>query len=253
MRFQCYIPCSALKPYVKQFVISENAEAQTYKVLPGTSLVMGFQYSGTLAFENGSANVSLATSGITGLLDTYRVFKNSPNIGTVLVMFTETGAANFLRLPLNELFGESIPLNNFFSHNQLAETEERLCAAGTDTERIAIVENLLLARLNPLSPDLLVNKAIETIYQHNGNVRIAELANQLHTSQSPLEKRFRSLVGATPKKFASIIRIKAVMHALKQTNYREVIYRSGYFDQAHFIKDFKSFTGVTPEQYLKDI
>lgn len=252
MKFDVHLPCERLRPYVQQIIISENNIAQTYKVLPGTSLVMGFQYSGRLAHIQGQANISLATAGITGLMDSFRMFKNTAHTGTVLVIFKETGAAHFLKVPVNELFSESISLDNFFSRDQLAATKEKLDAANGDKQRIRIIEQLLLAHLQEQPQDLLVAQAIAKIHQSNGTMRIAQLARYLNTSQSPLEKRFRKIAGASPKKFSSIVRIKHTISSLSANNYQETVFLAGYHDQAHFIKDFKTFTGSTPEQYVKE-
>jgi AraC-like DNA-binding protein len=251
MKFKIHQPCDQLKPYVKQFIISENDDAQTYKVLPGTSLVMGFQYSGKLSFQSDASQVPLATAGITGLMDGYRIFQNTANTGTVLVIFHEAGAAQFFTNPVNELFRESLSLEHLFSASVLGEIKERLSMANSDAERIAIVETLLLALLRNIPPDLMVYKALQLIHHSNGAIRIAELAEKLNTSQSPLEKRFRKIVGASPKKFASIVRIKSVIAALDGGDRDGAAFLAGYYDQAHFIKDFKTFTADTPEQYLK--
>jgi AraC-like DNA-binding protein len=253
MKFDTYLPCDRLKPYIKHFIISENGDAQTYKVLPDTALVMGFQYAGQLAHVKEHSAIPLATAGITGLLDTYRIFENTANTCTVLVIFKETGAAGFLKHPVHELFNESLSLGHFFSRAELSETEEKLALANEDRQRISIIEQLLIRHLYNQSEDLLVVKAISYIKQNQGTVRIAELARDLNISQSPLEKRFRKIVGSSPKKFASIVRVKNVMAALKHHNYQEAIFLSGYYDQAHLIRDFKTFTGITPEQYVKSL
>jgi AraC-like DNA-binding protein len=251
MRFDSFIPCDALKPYIGRFVISEQEVAQTYKVLPDTSLVIGFQYKGSLSVVQNGLESSLSASGITGLQDQFKLFKNAANTGTVLIYFKEMGAAHFFKQPLNEIFAQSLSMDNFISASQLAEIEERLCEATTDGERIGVVEDFLKARLESLKPDLLVAGAVHLIRQLGGDVKIASLAKQLHTSPSPLEKRFRKLVGASPKKYASIIRIQAILKRYPQAkNLTELGYGAGYFDQAHFIKDFKTFTGQTPEQYF---
>ena len=88
MRFDKYIPCPALQFYVKHFAVSEQEQGQAYKVLPGTSVVLGFQYRGSLSRIKNVAEESLSISGITGLQDYHTVFKNSPNTGTILVYFT---------------------------------------------------------------------------------------------------------------------------------------------------------------------
>src|ERR1700722_9499718 len=102
MRFDTYIPCDILTPYVKAFVISETTNEKTYKVLPDTGLVIGFQYKGKLSYLDKENEMPLSNSGITGLRDSYRVFKNSKDTGTVLVFFKEAGAASFFRQPLHE-------------------------------------------------------------------------------------------------------------------------------------------------------
>ena len=114
VKFQVYLPCDQLLPYVKHLIISENENANTYQILPDTALVIGFQYRGKLAYLTDAQTHPLATSGITGLMDTYRIFQNTAGTGSVLVVFRENGAARFLRQPLHELFGESLSLEQFF-------------------------------------------------------------------------------------------------------------------------------------------
>lgn len=251
MRFDRYIPSVSLQPYIRQFVISENSEATEYKVLPGTSAVIGFQYRGSLQKIKGSREGSLSISGITGLLDSYQVFKNSANIGTVLVFFTETGASHFFKIPINEIFSESLSLDTFIPRSVMEMIEEQLAEAETDNQRIKIVEAFLLSQLQHRESDLLVSQALNLIISSNGTLRINELAQRLYISQSPLEKRFRKTVGATPKKFSSIIRINSVIsNSGNDNSLTELGYAAGYFDQSHFIKDFKTFTGQTPEQFF---
>jgi len=250
-RFSIYIPSDPLKPFIKSFAISENEYEQIYKVIPDTSIVLGFQYKGKLLYLNNTDEKTLARSGVSGLNDQYKVFKNSANIGTVLVFFTETGAAHFFKQPLHELFKESISLDNFMLQSALMILEEQLCEAQTDSERIAVVEEFLLSRVRPIEADKLVLAALALIHKSKGSIRIKELAEQLHTSQSPLEKRFRQTVGTSPKKFASIVRLKhAIQMRSSNSSLTELSYELGFYDQAHFIKEFKTFTGDTPESYF---
>ena len=92
---------------------------------------------------------------------------------------------------------------------------------------------------------------VESSYIVRGVImKIGELAAQLHTSQSPLEKRFRKVVGATPKKFATVVRLHAVLNSITDTrSLIEICYEHNFFDQSHFIKDFQQFTGESPETY----
>lgn len=251
MKSETYIPSKILQPFIKSFVIHEMTHGSTYRVLPDTGLVIGFQYKGKLSRMLNDQEISLSVFGISGLADQYRVFRNSPGIGTVLVLFTETGASVFFRQPLHELFRESVSLDNFMLRSELLILEEQLCEAKTDILRIDAVEKFLLGRMNAPEPDRLVMAALALIHKSKGNIRIKELAEQLHTSQSPLEKRFRHAVGASPKKFASIVRLKNVMHQYNTAGSLTGLgYEAGFYDQAHFIKEFKTFTGEAPQSFF---
>ncbi|MBN8824984.1 MULTISPECIES: helix-turn-helix transcriptional regulator [unclassified Spirosoma] len=249
MRFDKIPPVDSLKPYIKHFVISESTEETTYKIFPSTSLVIGFQYQGQLASITKGQTNQLSTAGITGLSDHVKVFKNSADIGTILVFFTEVGLAFFTSCPANELFNQSISLDTLFSKQTINETEEKLALAQTDSERIRVVERFLLSQLKVIQRDKLVIEAVRLIYESKGTIRISELNRKLATSQSPLEKRFRKLVGTTPKKFASIVRFNTVFNDLTTSSksLTEICYEHNFFDQSHFIKTFKRYTGETPE------
>lgn len=253
MKFDTYLPCELLLPYVKALVISETSEESVYKVLPDTGLVIGFQYYGQLAYELQGKTYKLDPSGITGLNDTFRLFRNSTNIGTVLVFFKEARAVTFFKQPLHELFRESVSLDNFMLRSELLILEEQLCSAKTDPERITIVEQFLISRMRDIEPDSIVLQAIAVIHKHHGNIRIKELLQQIPISQSPFEKRFRSAVGSSAKKFASIVRMKHALQAYDpKRSLTELGHEMGFYDQSHFIKEFKNFTGLAPEDYFEE-
>jgi len=252
MRFETFLPAERLKPYIKHFIISENESETAYKVFPSSALVVGFQYKGQLTAIKGETEDKLSPSGITGISDSYKVFRNSAGIGTILVCFSETGFIHFASHPANELFNQSVSLDNIFETHKIIETEERLRLAKTDKQRIYIVEQFLLSQLKDIQKDKLIVEAVKLIYESKGTIRIRELNERLFISQSPFEKRFRKLVGTTPKKFASIVRFNTVLDSLNNTkSLTEICYENNFFDQAHFIKDFRQFTGDTPENFKR--
>lgn len=252
MRFDKIIPTDRLKSYIKYFIVSENEIESSYKVFPSTSLVIGFQYRGQLATLTNKKETRLTKAGITGISDSFKIFKNSINTGTILVYFTEVGLSCFTSTPANELFNQSISLENIFDKNKVSETEEKLTFAKTDKERIHIIERFLLSQLKDIQKDKLIIEAVHLIYQSKGTIQIKELNKKFFISQSPFEKRFRKLVGTSPKKFASIVRFNSVLDNLKNTkSLTEICYENHFFDQAHFIKNFKQFTGDTPENFKR--
>ena len=252
MKFDKHFPTDKLKDYIKYYVVSENDLESEYKVFPSSGLVIGFQYKGQLASIKDNAINKLTSAGITGISDSYKIFKNSAGIGTILVYFTEIGFTHFASNPANELFNLSLALDDIFEKSKVSEVEERLLSAASDKQRIRIVEQFLLAQLKDIQADKRIVEAVKLIYQSNGTIRIKELNEKLFISQSPFEKRFRKVVGTTPKKFASIVRFHAVLDNLNNTkSLTEICYENNFFDQAHFIKDFKQFTGDTPENFKR--
>lgn len=252
MKFDKHLPTDPLKPYIKYFVVSENTLENEYKVFPSSGLVIGFQYKGQLATIKDNTENKLTTAGITGVADGYKIFKNSADIGTILVYFTEIGFTHFASHPANELFNLSLSLDAIFDKNSVAEVEEKLTIATSDKNRINVVEQFLASQLKDIQTDKLIVEAVKLIYQTNGTIRIKELNQKLFISQSPFEKRFRKVVGTTAKKFASIVRFNTVLDNLNKTKtLTEICYENNFFDQAHFIKDFKQFTGDTPENFKR--
>jgi AraC-like DNA-binding protein len=252
MKFEKHFPSDRLKHYIKYFVVSESEWEQEYKVFPSSGLVIGFQYKGQLLTVQDQTESRLHMAGITGITDGYKIFKNTADIGTILVYFTETGFIHFASHPANELFNLSLSLDDIFDRKRVSEVEEKLVIATTDQQRIKVVEQFLLPQLTDIETDKLIVEAVKLIYQSKGTIRIKELNEKLFISPSPFEKRFRKVVGTTAKKFASIVRFNTVLDSLNHTkSLTEICFENNFFDQAHFIKDFKQFTGDTPENFKR--
>ncbi|MBE7170267.1 MAG: helix-turn-helix transcriptional regulator [Williamsia sp.] len=252
MRFELFHPCAALTPYIASFVIAESEATLPYAVLPDTSLVMGFQYKGRLAAVSGTgAQQPLSTIGITGLHMECRHFQNLLPTGTVLVRFKPGGAAAFFRQPVNELFGQSLSLDLFTPPAAIRFVEEQLGEAHSDAARIKVIESFLMSCKMSRPQDALVLEAVRLIERSAGVIPIAQVAKSLYTSASPLEKRFRSCIGTSPKKYAQIVRFQSILTAGNPRQGAAArAYEAGYFDQAHFIKDFRRFSGQTPEAFF---
>ncbi|MBS1664012.1 MAG: AraC family transcriptional regulator [Bacteroidetes bacterium] len=251
MKLETYTPCDALKPFIESYLFQEIKDETSYRVLPGTGLVIGFQYKGKLSRIDEGTERPLAISGVSGLADHSRTFRNSAGIGTILVFFKEGGAVPFFQQPLHELFRESVSLDNFMLRSELLSLEDQLASAKSNPARLVRLEKFLIGRMRVIEPDRLVLAALTLIHQRKGNVVIGELARDLHTSLSPLEKRFRAAIGASPKKFAGIVRLKHLIQQYDpQNSLTELGYQAGFYDQAHFIKEFKAFTGEIPQTFF---
>lgn len=251
MNLNYFPPSDILKPFVKTFMIIESENGTVNRILPETSIVMAFRLKGEVAFqENGTKN-GLPSSVITGLRKSSRFIHYSKQSATLLVIFKEGGATAFLNDPLHELFGFHLGLDYLISPRKLKETEERLAEANNNHECINIVEKFLLSELKHPETDLLIQNAIKKVRFAQGNITIKKLIKELPISRDPFEKRFRRITGTSPKQFANIVRLRNVIDSYsEEKNLTTIAHSAGYFDQSHFIKDFKSFTGETPKVFF---
>lgn len=96
-----------------------------------------------------------------------------------------------------------------------------------------------------------MKEANQRIVHQKGSIRIKRLAELLNVSQSTLERNFVRLVGISPKRYIEIIRNTEVLGRIKTSkDWQSLTEELSYFDQAHFIKDFKRIMGVAPSSYL---
>jgi len=252
MNIEAHTPTELLRPFIKTYITIESQGELTNNVLPDTSPVLAFRYKGKLHYVEGDIKIDLPPSSISGLRKSRRSFNYLKDTGNILVIFKEAGASAFFKEPLHELFGESVSLNNFISRQKLSIIEEQLYEAANNARRIDLIEKFLLVKLYNYQPDKLISTAIEKIHSAKGFIKIKQLADLLYISQDAFEKRFRKIVGTSPKQFSAIVRMKSIIDIGQQKHtFTEIAYDAGYFDQAHFNKDFKLFTGLAPTDFFK--
>jgi AraC-like DNA-binding protein len=170
------------------------------------------------------------------------------------VCFKPGGAYPFLGLPLSELHNQFVPLEAIWGH-YAAEIRERLYAAPTILARFALLEQLLLARLDEASHGLkVVRYGVAEIARQHGALSIQALSDSIGISQNHLLTQFKRMVGVSPKALAGLYRLEHVLRTIDPTqpvDWALIAQQSGYYDQAHFNKDFMTHLGHHPTDYLR--
>lgn len=252
MNIETHIPTRSLSPFIKAFRIIESRDELVNRIVPDTSLVMAFRYKGQVSNLANDIKTDFPSFMVSGLRKSGRQINYSKDTGNILVIFKEAGANAFIREPLHELFEDSVSLDSFSGYQHLSIVEEQLAAATNNNQRIDLVEQFLLSKLYNQQPDKLILTALERIHIEKGMIRIKELANSLYISQDAFEKRFRRVVGVSPKQFSYITRMRSIVNdGRKSQRLTDIAFDAGYFDQPHFNKDFKLFTGQTPKDFFR--
>lgn len=247
-----FAPRPALAPFVRAFEIVETSdEAATRTLLPETSIVLGFRHAGTATLLNEAPDRPLPAAVVTGLRSSVRQMRTAAHSGIVLAKFRAAGAAAFGLPPLHDLFGQTRALADLMDAEAVAAASRRVVAASSREERVAIVEQFLLTQHRAAPPDAIVGGALHAIGAAAGAIRVGALAAQLQVSQDTLERRFRRIVGASPKQFATIVRLRRAVELSRESDSLTMLaVDAGYYDQSHFIRDFRAITGDTPGHFF---
>jgi AraC-like DNA-binding protein len=143
-------------------------------------------------------------------------------------------------------------LEEFFTASEISTLQDQLTRSQSNARRIEHLEQFLMQKLTGIPTDKLISAAIDRIYTTRGNIRIKSLIKELYVSQDAFEKRFRKTTGATPKQFSHIIKMNSVIAQFKSSpGLADLAFENGYYDQSHFTKDFKLFTGQTPTDFFQ--
>jgi AraC-like DNA-binding protein len=167
------------------------------------------------------------------------------------VHFRPGGSFPFFAVPAGELHNVHVSLDTLWGSRAAILLEQVLAASSPDA-KFDILEKALLGAARTLARHRAVAFALrELSAPHDRSV--AEVAGAIGMSQRRFLERFRDEVGLAPKLFARVQRFQAVVegvHSLDEVNWVDVAASCGYFDQAHFIHDFRAFSGFTPAAYF---
>ena len=169
-------------------------------------------------------------------------------------VFKPGGGFPFAACPAGELQNLQVPLTAFWP-SETAELHEHLLEAPTNSERFLVLESFLLQRLRasrPCSPG--VHHAIRQFQGAGPTSSVASVRDQLGISAQRFIEMFRREVGLPPKVFARLARFGRVLQRIDtaaDVDWADLALSAGYFDQPHFIGEFRQFAGVTPSAYLR--
>jgi AraC-like DNA-binding protein len=176
----------------------------------------------------------------------------SGRTGIIAARFHPQGFNIFSPVEIRSMDNRAVSLEELYG-NRGKLLEQQVLSAGTTENRIEIIESFLTNLLSsPEAIDVLAKTSVELLLNTNGQVPIDKLAQQVHTSRRQLERRFSAAIGLSPKQLSKIIRLQATLKMMSEKKFSsltELAHENGYFDQAHFVKDFKEFTGLSPKQF----
>jgi AraC-like DNA-binding protein len=180
-------------------------------------------------------------------------FGYPPTTRSVGVHFKPWGLASFLPMPAAELRDRPVSMEEVWGRPTVAELRDRLATAAGPQEMLTLLEDELRRLVCEPAGLGLVRHTSSVIAAATGAVAIGDLTVAAGVSSTHLAQRFKEIIGFTPKRLARTYRFAATVRAIDPAgpvDWLELAGRAGYYDQAHFGNDFRTFTGLTPTRYL---
>lgn len=176
----------------------------------------------------------------------------SDRAGVIGARFRPGGLYAVVHHPQHLFTDAIVPLEDV-ARDLVSEIAPRIEDAVDNAARVAVLERALLRRTCDVRDRGPVPSAVTTILASGGTVSIERVAASCGVSSRHLERAFRDQVGLSPKMLARVIRFQNVFQAVETgrlTTGVMLALSCGYYDQAHFVRDFKAFAGDTPASFL---
>jgi YesN/AraC family two-component response regulator len=156
--------------------------------------------------------------------------------------------------PLENLVDKETPIAELFGQAEAYELEQQMDQAFDTQQRIGIIETFLLKKLNEKNTiSNIVKSTVDALLKTNGTTHINFILKNDISKRRQLERHFKKQIGISPKQLGKAIRLQTTLNLLlnkKSETLTDIAYECEYFDQNHFIKDFKDLVGVTPKEFL---
>ncbi len=247
-------PAGPLRRYVREILWVRSEHPRVQVLLPETTLTLALRQSGSALLDN----ETLPSAIVSGLQQRARMVEHAAGSTVVIVRFTEVGAPAILHDRVDLLYSRTVPLDVVLPRREIDHIQNILADAREIRQQVLAVERFLTRRIraqNGSSPQGIspqIEAAAQMIRHSEGRSSIAAIACHSAMSQSTLERHFRAAVGATPKSLSRLARLQHVCRLRDAgKNLTEIAFEAGYCDQPHMVRDFRLFTGTSPEEFFR--
>jgi AraC-like DNA-binding protein len=241
-------PHPALRPHIRTLTgwheVSDTPVRR--RELPGARVVLVVSFGPSLLIDG-----QPFTSFTAGLGDAPALTEHAGLGYGIQAYMSPLGARQLFGMPMSELSGLVVELEDLIGP-AAHELAERLAETPDWPTRIDLFERAIAERVlaaPPVAAEL--ERAWQRLLDSDGAVPIADLAAELGWSRRHLAVRFREELGMPPKALARLLRFERAVQRLRAgDDLADLALDAGYYDQAHFNRDFRAFAGTTPTEYL---
>ena len=257
MKYCEYRPHAILEDSVRCFWIHEATYAadQVQDIAPDGCVELIFNFGSPYLLLTTTPPCALSSAVIVGFQKKTLPIRVDGTVKVVAARLFAPGALALLQDEIRALTDRVTALGNGWE--RLTRRLKCEVAQGRYEEACTALQDFLIQKaLTRTFEWKRVQTAAKLVHHTKGQYRIEELAAHCHTSVRQIERGFQRAIGVTPKFFARTVRFEHAQRRLMlepESDLSQLAYECGYFDQAHFIKEFRAFAGTTPSEYLDEM
>ncbi|HVS97962.1 MAG TPA: AraC family transcriptional regulator [Puia sp.] len=257
-RFKPVKPHPLLDPYISRIWVFESSgrlpAAERKLIVPNANLKLTLTcHNGISARVGGKAFLQRENElTLTGLIDEPVTLDpcEDAQTGTIIIEFNALGAYRFFHLRFSEVRNEIADLVALTS-DKARTLRSQLADAGGTSRKLQLLQEFLLSQLEQRPADPIYDHCIRRIGATGGLIPVAQLEKETGYSARWLHRKFTEHLGTGAKNLAEIVRFKRFYHAYStgasSDSLKQHIYEN-YYDQSHFLRAFRRFTGTTPTE-----
>ena len=262
MDYQTYLPHPDLESLISCYWTLEVPAAkdvQRQRIVPDGTIEMAFILGDDIKrYTSEDEFIIQPRSMVLGqIIDPFYI-EPTGYVNTFAIRFYPYGFANFVSVPLKNLAKTETPIEILFGEETAKKLEQDIIQATDTKQRIEIIECFLQNKLNDqvIVSNIVTNivrETIDALLATKGSASITDILKGDLSKRRQLERMFVKQVGISPKQLGKLIRLQSALKMMlnkEDESLTSIAYNNEYYDQAHFIKDFKEFTGVSPKEFL---
>ena len=258
MHFSHRIPRPPLDAFIESIWLYRNDPRphRLERILPtgAAQLIVNLKEDQTRIYDPALPSGCVATAGtvLCGVQSRYQVIDTSEQEFVAGVAFRPGGTVPFMRVPAHETSDADVPLEALWGHCRTAALRERLLESDSPEAALDALEAILHEACTPWGLHPAVTFALTAFERAPLTTSVAAVTDAIGLSAKRFIEQFKTEVGMTPKRYCRIRRFQRAVtqaHQGPAVDWARVALDCGYFDQAHFIHDFRSFAGLAPTSY----
>jgi AraC-like DNA-binding protein len=253
MSFRRIEPANELKHLVECYwtVQDENLTTIEQKIIPDGFPEIIFHYGDPYEIKLVDRWDRQPMALLAGQLSNYFFLRNTGRSVILGIKFKPAGITQLFNLSMDSITDNVIELPAALQRKLNFSVDS--LSVGMNTQGLAVVDEQLTNLIPKALPET-VEKAIGRIRDTRGVLSVNKLCSMLQISERQLERHFKKYIGLSPKFYTRIVRFSYIFEVLqnKKMSWSQLGLECGFYDQSHFIKNFREFTGEDPSDYLFD-